>query len=186
MAFLYETMHSGVVLETLHKEIKAKYPERLNVSEFCLLNRKRIDMLSLDYMGGKVRGYEIKVSRQDFQNDNKWREYLGYCDYFYFVCPADMIKPEELEPNIGLIYIDKGHVQNKYPGDEVVTTGQKCYRSRIVKNPKKLERVEDNLYNYICKRLVFRLMDLQKVSGSPYPGQYEEDLGKGILNINGR
>ena len=53
---------------------------------------------SQDYIG-----YEIKVSRVDFQNDNKWHEYLEFCNKFYFVAPTGLIKPEELDPQIGLI-----------------------------------------------------------------------------------
>ena len=36
-------------------------------------------------------GYEIKISRQDFLNDQKWHSYLNYCNEFYFVCPAGLI-----------------------------------------------------------------------------------------------
>lgn len=51
-----------------------------------------------------ITGYEIKVSRGDFMRDEKWHGYLKYCHQFNFVCPADMIKPEELPPEVGLIY----------------------------------------------------------------------------------
>jgi len=33
-----------------------------------------------------ITGYEIKVSRSDFQRDNKYHLYLQYCNKFYFVC----------------------------------------------------------------------------------------------------
>ena len=51
-----------------------------------------------------ITGYEIKVSRSDFVRDEKWHGYLQYCHQFYFVCPVGMIKPEELPPEVGLIY----------------------------------------------------------------------------------
>lgn len=51
-----------------------------------------------------VLGYEIKVSRGDFLQDQKWPGYLAYCNMFSFVCPKDMIKQDELPEEIGLIY----------------------------------------------------------------------------------
>jgi hypothetical protein len=49
-------------------------------------------------------GYEIKVDRSDFINDNKWHEYLPYCNSFYFVCPKDVIKESEVPGDAGLYY----------------------------------------------------------------------------------
>jgi hypothetical protein len=49
--------------------------------------------------------YEVKVSRSDFLSDDKWKFYLPYCNEFYFVCPAGLIKPEELPPEAGLLYV---------------------------------------------------------------------------------
>lgn len=54
-----------------------------------------------------VIGYEIKVSRQDFLKDNKWQDYLGFCNQFYFVCPAGIIRETELPKEAGLIVITK-------------------------------------------------------------------------------
>lgn len=51
-----------------------------------------------------VYGYEVKVSRSDFIRDDKWHNYLNYCNSFYFVCPKGLIKPEELPEEAGLIY----------------------------------------------------------------------------------
>lgn len=48
-------------------------------------------------------GYEVKVSRSDFVNDHKWRDYLGLCHQFYFVAPKGLIQPEELSPEAGLV-----------------------------------------------------------------------------------
>lgn len=51
-----------------------------------------------------ITGYEIKVSRSDFLQDDKWHLYLQYCNKFYFVVPAGLIKKEELPDDVGLIY----------------------------------------------------------------------------------
>lgn len=50
-------------------------------------------------------GYEIKVSRSDFARDEKWRGYLAYCNEFYFVCPAGLLKPEEIPAPAGLMTV---------------------------------------------------------------------------------
>ncbi|MBQ6217358.1 MAG: MmcB family DNA repair protein [Erysipelotrichaceae bacterium] len=63
-------------------------------------------MVEKSYTSPSVTGYEIKVSRSDFLNDNKWHLYLKYCNVFYFVCPSGMIKKEELPENVGLLYYD--------------------------------------------------------------------------------
>ncbi len=51
-----------------------------------------------------ITGYEIKVSRGDFLQDNKWHLYLQYCNEFYFVVPNGLISKEEIPDNVGLIY----------------------------------------------------------------------------------
>lgn len=53
----------------------------------------------------KVTGYEIKVSRSDFVKDEKWTNYLPFCNEFYFICPKDLIKRDEVGGLIcGLTY----------------------------------------------------------------------------------
>lgn len=48
-------------------------------------------------------GYEIKASRSDFLNDDKWKQYLEYCSQFYFVAPPGLIEPAELPKEVGLL-----------------------------------------------------------------------------------
>jgi hypothetical protein len=54
-----------------------------------------------------IIGYEIKVARSDFMQDTKWQGYLKWCNEFYFVCPSNVIRPEELPPEVGLIWCSK-------------------------------------------------------------------------------
>lgn len=51
-----------------------------------------------------ITGYEIKVSRNDFLQDEKWTAYKHYCHRLDFVVPTGLIKPDELPEDIGLIY----------------------------------------------------------------------------------
>lgn len=57
--------------------------------------------------------YEVKVSRQDFLNDTKYPNYMKYCHLFNFACPKDLIRPEELNKEIGLIYYNDGKLTTK-------------------------------------------------------------------------
>ena len=63
------------------------------------------------------KGFEFKVSRSDFLSDQKprknhygsltpkWKHYLKYCHLFYWVTPEGLVKPEEVEPPAGLVWI---------------------------------------------------------------------------------
>jgi len=52
-----------------------------------------------------VIGYEIKTSRQDFLNDQKYPVYMDNCNIFYFVTPKNIIKKGELPIGAGhMIY----------------------------------------------------------------------------------
>ena len=80
------------------------------------------DLLKLDawvlkrsYSPLTTIGYEVKCSRSDFEQDQKWTKYLGLCHLFYFVCPAGLIRGTDLPESIGLIWasINKLHVKRK-------------------------------------------------------------------------
>jgi len=68
---------------------------------------RRLDFLAMkrSHTSPTLFGYEIKINRQDFTNDAKWEDYLEYCNCFYFVCPDDLIDPDELPSEVGLIYV---------------------------------------------------------------------------------
>jgi len=54
-----------------------------------------------------VIGYEIKVNRSDFVNDQKWHGYLPFCNEFCWVCPYGLIDPNEVSDDAGLMYVSK-------------------------------------------------------------------------------
>ena len=54
-----------------------------------------------------ITGYEVKISHQDFIQDQKWHRYLDYCNEFCFVCPWGLIQPEELPADVGLLWASK-------------------------------------------------------------------------------
>ena len=75
------------------------------LAELPLGNGRRADLAAID-RAGTITLVEIKSCRADFLADGKWREYLGYCDRFYFAVASDfplaVLPPEE-----GLILADR-------------------------------------------------------------------------------
>lgn len=72
--------------------------------EFSIPNGRRVDMAGLDQKGRLVIA-EIKSCQADFDADDKWRDYLPFCDFFFFAVaehfPRDILPAEE-----GLIIAD--------------------------------------------------------------------------------
>lgn len=58
----------------------------LTVSEVALGNGRRADLMGL-CPKGLVTIVEVKVSRADLLGDQKWTDYLDYCDRFYWAIP---------------------------------------------------------------------------------------------------
>lgn len=74
------------------------------LTEFKLTNKRRVDIAALDREGQFVV-IEVKSSVADFRADNKWHEYVDFCDYFYFAVDAEF--PRDLIPeDYGLIIAD--------------------------------------------------------------------------------
>jgi hypothetical protein len=74
------------------------------LAEFRLPNGRRADMAGL-CPKGRLFIAEIKSCEADFAADEKWEEYVDYCDEFFFAVNADF--PRDLLPNSeGLIIAD--------------------------------------------------------------------------------
>lgn len=74
------------------------------MAEFRLPNGRRADMAGLCPKGRLVIA-EIKSCEADFTADEKWEDYLDFCDEFYFAVNADF--PREVLPaDEGLIIAD--------------------------------------------------------------------------------
>ena len=79
--------------------------------EVPLPNGRRADMMALDGKG-LLTIVEIKVSRADLMGDQKWPDYLDYCDRFCWAVPGGFaLEPFETEPFrpdcCGLIVADR-------------------------------------------------------------------------------
>jgi hypothetical protein len=119
------------------------------------------DLLKLDawvlcrsYSPLRTIGYEIKVSRQDFESDQKWTGYLDLCHEFYFVCPAGLIRATDLPQRAGIIWASKDRLFTKRKAQRIEPDTLKATRlliyvvmsrSQIVANM--FDRVEDPQLN---------------------------------------
>jgi len=75
------------------------------ILEFTLANGRRLDVAALG-SDGTMLGVEIKVALGDLKGDQKWPEYLEFCELFYFAIPPDF--PDEHVPaGTGLIVADR-------------------------------------------------------------------------------
>ena len=84
--------------------------------EFKLANGRRADVAGLDRKG-RLTIVEVKSCRADFEADQKWPDYLEYCDRFYFAVDPDF--PRELLPDSeGLILADAFGATISRPAEE--------------------------------------------------------------------
>ena len=76
------------------------------VSEVTLANHRRADILAISARG-EIMIVEVKSCLSDFASDQKWPEYLPWCDQFCFAVdgdfPIDRL-PEEAQ--VGVIVAD--------------------------------------------------------------------------------
>jgi hypothetical protein len=75
------------------------------LTEFTLPSGRRLDVAGVSD-SGEIVAVEIKVSLADLRADEKWVEYLEYCDRFYFAVP-ESFPQEALPAEHGLIVADR-------------------------------------------------------------------------------
>ncbi len=74
------------------------------LTEFPLISGRRVDVIAVSG-AGQTLIVEIKSSVADFRCDQKWGEYLEFCDAFYFAVPAGF--PLDILPDdCGLMVAD--------------------------------------------------------------------------------
>jgi hypothetical protein len=74
------------------------------LAEFTLKTGRRIDVFGLDDRGNTV-AIEIKSGLPDYRADQKWRDYLGFCDRFYFAVDAGF-PHDRLPADTGILVAD--------------------------------------------------------------------------------
>jgi len=74
------------------------------VAEVSLPNGRRADLMGLGRRG-EIVIVEVKSSLEDFRTDQKWGDYLPFCDHFYFAVAPEF--PQHILPQgPGLIVAD--------------------------------------------------------------------------------
>lgn len=131
-------------------------PECKDGSTWERRSHRRIDLWTMkkSWAHPSVIAYEIKISRSDFLGDEKWMDYLPYCNEFYFAAPKDIIDPNELPPEAGLVIVSSNCKR--------VYTKKKAARRDVV--------VPESLYRYI---LMSRVQVVNRYTSPEYdPGEY--------------
>jgi hypothetical protein len=87
MATLLETNCDGAVAVARGVSRLFLRHEIMVQSEVSLRNNRRADLMGVNAKG-EVIIVEIKCSRADLLGDQKWPEYLDYCDRFFWAVPS--------------------------------------------------------------------------------------------------
>jgi hypothetical protein len=101
------------------------------ILEFTLPNGRRLDVAALA-PDGSIIGVEIKVSLTDLRADEKWPDYVSYCDLFFFAVPPEFPQGG-LPPETGLIVADRfgGAIVRESPRMKVVTARRRALTLRF-------------------------------------------------------
>ncbi|MCG8543751.1 MAG: MmcB family DNA repair protein [Alphaproteobacteria bacterium] len=75
------------------------------LTEMPLASGRRVDAIGLDGRG-RFAVIEVKSSLADLRADDKWPEYLPFCDWFYFAVAPDF-RLDALPENTGIIIADR-------------------------------------------------------------------------------
>ena len=89
---------------------KRKYPFQI---PNAFIYKHECDYWVMD-QNGITREFEIKVSRADYLKDSEKEKHskTDGANYFYYVTPRHLIKPEEVDKRYGLLYVlDCGHIE---------------------------------------------------------------------------
>ena len=81
------------------------------LAEMPLRNGRRADLMGID-PNGHIVIVEIKVTRQDLLSDNKWTDYLEFCDHFYWALAPNLDyslleSPSYMPDQCGIIAADE-------------------------------------------------------------------------------
>lgn len=90
--------------------------------------------------GGETREFEIKISRADYANDKKKSKHSDCskgANYFYYVCPKDLISKEDVDQKYGLIYVSSTRLE-------------------IVKKPKRLNDLAFNDWRMLANKMYWK------------------------------
>lgn len=102
----------------------------------------RFDVVGIRRSKRISRIIEIKMSRSDFLADKKWQKYLPYATHLYFLSPKGIIKPEELDPRVGLI--------------EITPVGKDYFRYEFTRRCRRLQDLSVDCYIQLIEAIAWR------------------------------
>ena len=104
--------------------------------------------------GLTVHGYEIKLTRSDFLADFRkaGRAERKQPNFFWWVCPKDLIKPSEIPAGDGLIYIS------------VPPVGGLSARLQVKATRRHKDKASDRLINEVYKSIYWRFWKQNEVN----------------------
>ena len=107
--------------------------------EVTLRNHRRTDLMGINAKG-EIIIVEIKCSRADLLGDQKWTEYLEYCDRYYWAVPAGFdVSPLEgeafLPKQTGLIIADAydAEIMRPAPHEPIAPARRKKESERLAR-----------------------------------------------------
>ncbi len=118
---------------------------RTSLLEFPLGNRRRVDVIALD-RGGLVTIVEIKSSVADYRADRKWRDYVAFCDNFYFAVAEDFDR-SLLPGDVGVMVADAygAHIASLSPQFALHPSRRKALVLRFARTAgKRLARINSS------------------------------------------
>lgn len=93
----------------IYEALRAKHRGDLYAEEVCCGSggARRLDAWAArrSWSPWETVGYEVKVTRGDFMNDQKLHEYRRYVHRLFVVTPWKLVMPEELPPEVGLMWL---------------------------------------------------------------------------------
>ena len=108
----FEITHRNLCIKAA-KYLRSNGIHGFHRSQYSICELERVGECpdSFGWGGSSTQLIEAKVSRGDFLSDKKkhWRKYpeSGLGRYRSYICPIDLIKPEELPKHWGLLYVDE-------------------------------------------------------------------------------
>ena len=109
------------------------------VEEMALKNARRADLMGIDARG-QIVIVEIKVARIDLLGDNKWPDYLDFCDRFFWGVPPELdrspLDSEAYQPErCGVIAADgyDGEILRPAPLEPLAPARRKAQIERLAR-----------------------------------------------------
>lgn len=125
-----------ITSDTVLRALLAKHSDSVCVPE-CkdgpthTASHRRLDLwvMNKSWTHPRTIGYEIKVSKRDFVQDDKWQDYLPLCNELYFAAPKGLLTPAQMPGAVGLIeLVGSRTVIRKKADHRQVQVPEKLYR----------------------------------------------------------